>query len=142
MDRDRGEDRHTTNHSGEDPHRRRRCDSDGHHHRHKARDSVGRRDSAGCEPLPPPSRKRKDHDSGEPGREGGKRPRDSVDPPPPKEERPRRERKQLESGANGDPQRAAPPNDGARQLLNSAPAVAVPSADPVPSKVYAQFCIC
>ncbi|KAF7093388.1 hypothetical protein CFC21_095802 [Triticum aestivum] len=117
MDRDR--------HRGED---RRRHDTDGHHHHHKARDSVGRRDSADREP---PSRKRKDHDS---GREGGKRPRASVDPPPQKEERPRRERKKLESGAaNGDPQRAAAPNRGA---LNSAPAAAVPSAYPVPSKVY------
>ncbi|XBI75516.1 hypothetical protein VPH35_068881 [Triticum aestivum] len=116
-------------HRDEDRHRRRRHGSDGHHHHHhKARDSVGRRDSADREPLPPPSRKRKDHDSSEPGREGGKRPRASVDPPPRKEERPRRE-----SGANGDPQRGAAPNGGA---LNSAPAVVVPSADPVPSKVY------
>ncbi|XBI75508.1 hypothetical protein VPH35_068873 [Triticum aestivum] len=129
-------DRHTINHSGEDRHR-----SDGHHHHHKARDSVGRRDSAGCEPLPPPplSRKRKDHDSGEPGREGGKRPRALVDPPPRKEERPRRERKKLESGANGDPQRGAAPNGGAQPPLNSAPAAAVPSAYPVPSKMELQI---
>ncbi|KAF7071972.1 hypothetical protein CFC21_077179 [Triticum aestivum] len=124
------------------------------------RDSVERRDSADREPLPPPSRKRKDHDSGgggrrdgdEPDREGGKRPRASVEPPPRKEERPRRERRRFEdvdaygdergkgdkgsqSGANGDSQSGAATNGGAQQPLNSAPAVAVPSANPVSSKV-------
>ncbi|XP_037440697.1 protein RDM16-like [Triticum dicoccoides] len=129
------------------------------------RDSVERRDSADREQLPPPSRKRKDHDSGrrdgdEPDREGGKRPRASVEPPPRKEERPRRERRRfedvdaygdergkgdkgslsrehrkVESGANGDSQSGAATNGGAQQPLNSAPAVAVPSANPVSSKV-------
>ncbi|VAI30996.1 unnamed protein product [Triticum turgidum subsp. durum] len=123
------------------------------------RDSVERRDSADREQLPPPSRKRKDHDSGrrdgdEPDREGGKRPRASVEPPPRKEERPRRERRRFEdvdaygdergkgdkgslsqSGANGDSQSGAATNGGAQQPLNSAPAVAVPSANPVSSKV-------
>ncbi|VAI16856.1 unnamed protein product [Triticum turgidum subsp. durum] len=123
------------------------------------RDSVERRDSADREPPPPPSRKRKDHDSGggrrdgdEPDREGGKRPRASVEPPPRKEERPRRERRRFEdvdaygdergkgdkgssSRANGDSQSATATNGGAQQPLNSAPAVAVPSANPVSSKV-------
>ncbi|XP_037433941.1 protein RDM16-like [Triticum dicoccoides] len=99
-------------------------------------------------------------DGDEPDREGGKRPRASVEPPPRKEERPRRERrrfedvdaygdergkgdkgsssrehKKVESGANGDSQSAAATNGGAQQPLNSAPAVAVPSANPVSSKV-------
>lgn len=83
-----------------------------------------------------------------------------MEPPPRKEERPRRERrrfedvdaygdergkgekgsssrehKKVESGANGDSQSGAAPNGGAQQPLNSAPAVAVPSANPVSSKV-------
>ncbi|VAI16854.1 unnamed protein product [Triticum turgidum subsp. durum] len=87
-------------------------------------------------------------------------PRASVEPPPRKEERPRRERrrfedvdaygdergkgdkgsssrehKKVESGANGDSQSATATNGGAQQPLNSAPAVAVPSANPVSSKV-------
>ncbi|VAI16857.1 unnamed protein product [Triticum turgidum subsp. durum] len=99
-------------------------------------------------------------DGDEPDREGGKRPRASVEPPPRKEERPRRERrrfedvdaygdergkgdkgsssrehKKVESGANGDSQSATATNGGAQQPLNSAPAVAVPSANPVSSKV-------
>ncbi|KAM3256269.1 hypothetical protein ACQJBY_049014 [Aegilops geniculata] len=99
-------------------------------------------------------------DGDEPDREGGKRPRASVEPPPRKEERPRRERrrfedvdaygdergkgdkgsssrehKKVESGANGDSQSGAATNGGAQQPLNSAPAVAVPSANPVSSKV-------
>uniref|UniRef100_A0ACD5XJY9 Uncharacterized protein n=1 Tax=Avena sativa TaxID=4498 RepID=A0ACD5XJY9_AVESA len=126
------------------------------------RDSVERRDLADREP---PSRKRKDHESGggrrdgdEPDRDGGKRARAAVDPSPRKEERPRRERrrfddgdengdqkrgkdsssheqKKVESAANGDSHSGAAPNVGAQQPLNSAPAVAVPSADPVASKV-------
>ncbi|VAI30994.1 unnamed protein product [Triticum turgidum subsp. durum] len=87
-------------------------------------------------------------------------PRASVEPPPRKEERPRRERRRfedvdaygdergkgdkgslsrehrkVESGANGDSQSGAATNGGAQQPLNSAPAVAVPSANPVSSKV-------
>lgn len=98
-------------------------------------------------------------DGDEPDRDGGKRARAAVDPAPRKEERPRRERrrfddggdengdqkrgkdgsshehKKVEPGANGDSHGGAAPNVGAQQPLNSAPAVAVPSADPVASKV-------
>uniref|UniRef100_M8BXC4 Uncharacterized protein n=1 Tax=Aegilops tauschii TaxID=37682 RepID=M8BXC4_AEGTA len=43
--------------------------------------------------------------------------------------------KGSQSGANGDSQSGAATNGGAQQPLNSAPAVAVPSANPVSSKV-------
>jgi U4/U6 small nuclear ribonucleoprotein PRP3 len=75
----------------------------------RPRESVERRDSTDREPRSS-SRKRKDHEGGgdgdEPGREGGKRARSSVDLPPSKEERPRRERRRFEdvdeNGKNGD----------------------------------------
>ncbi|KAL5205281.1 hypothetical protein ABZP36_033490 [Zizania latifolia] len=129
------------------------------------RESLERPGSADREPPPPPpSRKRKGHEGGgdESGREEGKRVKASVEPPLPKEERPRRERrkfedadangkhgdergkgdndsstdekKKVEPAVNGDSRSGLVPNAGAQQLLNAAPAV-VPSSDPVPSKV-------
>ncbi|KAK1558177.1 hypothetical protein QYE76_027151 [Lolium multiflorum] len=129
------------------------------------RDSADPADREQLPPPPPSSRKRKEHESGrrdgeEPAdREGGKRARAAaVDPAPRTEERPRRERRRFddgdenggqkrgkdgssrehrkaESGANGASHSGVAPDVGAQQPLNSAPAVAVPSADPVASKV-------
>ncbi|CAD6251204.1 unnamed protein product [Miscanthus lutarioriparius] len=128
----------------------------------RPRESVERRDSTDREPRSS-SRKRKGHEGGgdgdEPGREGGKRVRASVDPPPPKEERPRQECRRFEDvdaiGKNGDvsklgkeissheqkkgelsinedSQNGDTRNAGSQQPLS---AVSVSSSVPVPSKV-------
>ncbi|KAK3141999.1 hypothetical protein QOZ80_4BG0340890 [Eleusine coracana subsp. coracana] len=117
------------------------------------RESVERCDSADREPTHSSARKRKGHEGGsdEPDREGGKRARASVDSPPPKEERPRRERRRFEDVdvngdersissrdhkngelvVNGDLQSGATPKTGYQQPLNAA----VQSSVPVSSKV-------
>ncbi|XP_062180569.1 pre-mRNA-splicing factor cwc25-like [Phragmites australis] len=129
------------------------------HSSSRSQGSVERCDYANREPLS--SRTQKGHDSSgsdEADREGGKRAKVSVDPPPPKEEKPRWERQRFEdvdaNGKDGDERgkgdkdassydrkngqlrvnghshRIAGPNAGSQQPLNTTPVVVVPSYVP------------